>query len=231
MDLNPALRTTGAVRRFTTRAVDDDTLAAILDDARFAPSGGNRQPWRVVVVRDPALRRALADAMRPVWDEYASIAATGRTPFAFVEGATSERPATRTGGAPNDLLDHIVDVPVVLVVAADLGRIALMDADLDRPPLTGGASVYPFCWSLLLAARDRGLGGVMTTFLSRAEPLAAPLLGLPADHALAATIFLGHPEHRPTRLRRAPVDAFATVDRFDGPAFGARPRSEEGRDA
>jgi nitroreductase len=231
MELSPALRTTGAVRRFTSQAVDDDTLAAILDDARFAPSGGNRQPWRVVVVRDPARRRALADTMRPIWDEYAAIAATGRTPFAAVEGATSERPATRAGGAPNDLLDHIVDVPVVLVVAADLGRIAMMDAGLDRPPLTGGASVYPFCWSLLLAARERGLGGVMTTFLSRAEPLAAPLLGLPAGHALAATLFLGHPEHQPTRLRRAPVDTFATVDRFDGPAFGARPHSQEGRDA
>lgn len=230
MELRSALRTTGAVRRFSAEAVADDTLAAILDDARFAPSGGNRQPWRVVVVRDPALRRALAEAMRPVWDEYSAIAATGRTPFAAVEGATSERPATRPAGAPNDLLDHIVDVPVVLVVAADLGRIAMMDLTLDRPPLTGGASVYPFCWNLLLAAREHGLGGVMTTFLSRAEPVAAPLLGLPAGHALAATIFLGHPEHRPTQLRRAPVDAFATVDRFDGPAF-AGPSSEEGRDA
>jgi hypothetical protein len=56
----------------------------------------------------------------------------------------------------------------------------------------------------------------MTTFLSRAEPLAAPVLGMPADHAIATVIFLGHPTHQPTKLRREPVDAFATVDRFDG---------------
>ncbi len=69
-----------------------------------------------------------------------------------------------------------------------------MDRDLDRIALTPGASVYPFCWSILLAARQRGLGGVMTTFLSRVEPAAAPELGLPDHHALAATIFLGVPE-------------------------------------
>ena len=105
---------------------------------------------------------------------------------------------------------------MVLAVAADLGRIALMDGDLARPALTGGASIYPFCWSVLLAARARGLGGVITTFLSRAELTAAPLLGLPANHALAATIFLGRPQHQPTRLRRHPVNSFATIDRFDG---------------
>jgi nitroreductase len=94
-----------------------------------------------------------------------------------------------------------------------------MDAELDRPPMTGGASVYPFCWSILLAARARGLGGVLTTFLSRAEPDAAPILGLPVDHALVATIFLGYPVHQVTKLGRRPMTTFTTIDRFDGEAF------------
>ena len=106
---------------------------------------------------------------------------------------------------PNTLLDDIASIPVVLVVAADLSRIAMMDKDLERPPITGGASIYPFCWSILLAARARGLGGVMTTFLSRAEPAAGAALGLPPDHALATTIFLGYPVDQPTRLRRRDV--------------------------
>ena len=59
----------------------------------------------------------------------------------------------------------------------------------------------------------------MTTFLSRVEPDAAPELGLPEHHALAATIFLGVPERQVTKLRREPVEAFATHDRFDGPSF------------
>jgi nitroreductase len=217
MELTSALRTTGAARRFTAEAVDRPTVAAILDDARFAPSGGNRQPWRVAVVEDLLLRRQLAALMRPVWDEYVAAAATGQTPFnAVTFGPT---PTMIPRGQPNELLDRIEHIPVVLVVAADLERIALMDGQLERPPITGGASVYPFCWSVLLAAREHGLGGVMTTFLSRVEQAAVAFVGLPPGHALAATLFLGHPEHQPTHLRRAPVESFTTVDRFDGDAF------------
>jgi nitroreductase len=218
MDLISALRTTGAARRFVAEAVERTTVAAILDDARFAPSGGNRQPWRVAVVEDRLVRRQLAALMRPVWDEYVAAAATGQTPFNAV---TFEPPATVAARQPNELLDHIEHIPVVLAVAADLRRIAMMDGHLARPPITGGASVYPFCWSVLLAARARGLGGVMTTFLSRVEPSAVPFLGLPPDHAVAATIFLGRPDHQPTHLRRADVTAFTTLDRFDGETFSS----------
>jgi nitroreductase len=71
MDIVDALRTTGAVRGFTDDPVGDDVVAAILDDARFAPSGGNQQPWRVAVVHDRAIRQQMAALMRPVWEEYA----------------------------------------------------------------------------------------------------------------------------------------------------------------
>jgi nitroreductase len=221
MDLRETIRSTGAVRAFTEEAVDDATLYAVLDDARFAPSGGNRQGWRVVVVKDRTSRQQMGELMQPVWDEYAAIAATGATPFTVVEPAEYAMPSRAAGRTPNALLEKITDVPVVLVVGVDLGRLAVMDKDLDRPPIAGGASVYPFCWNVLLAARARGLGGVITTFLLRAEPAAAPVLGLPADHALAAVIFLGHPVHQPTRLRRAAVEEFTTVDRFGGEVFGA----------
>jgi hypothetical protein len=59
----------------------------------------------------------------------------------------------------------------------------------------------------------------MTTFLSRVEPAAAPALGLPEHHALVTTIFLGHPVHQPTKLKREPVESFATANRFDGRPF------------
>ena len=219
MEARELLRTTGAVRRFTDEPVDDALLHAVLDDARFAPSGGNRQAWRVVVVKDPGKRARLGALMRPVWDEYVAMAATGRTPFTAVEAAPYATARSLSAAAPNELIDGIVDVPVVLVVGADLGSVAMMDKDLDRAPITGGASIYPFCWNVLLAARTHGLGGVLTTFLSRAEPLAAPELGLPPTYALAATLFLGHPVHQPTKLTRRGVEEFTTVDRFDGPVF------------
>ena len=97
----------------------------------------------------------------------------------------------------------------------------MMDGGLDRLPVTGGASIYPFCWNLLLSARAHGLGGVMTTFLSRVEPAAARHSGYPEHHALVATIFLGHPVHQPTKLWRHPVESFTTTNRFDGPVFGS----------
>ena len=213
MDLTEALRTTGSAREFTDQVVDDATVNAILDDARFAPSGGNRQPWRVAVVKDTTVRRQLADLMTSVWHEYLGQETDStRAPFAF--GHSTGAPPV---AAPNRLLDNIEQVPVVLAVAADLNRIALMDGDIaGRPPITGGASIYPFGWSVLLAARARGLGGVMTTFLSRAETQAAPILGLPEGHALVATIFLGQPVHQNTKLRRGQVSDFTTIDRFDG---------------
>lgn len=221
MDLADGLRTSGAVRSFTSDPVDAATVARILDLARFAPSGGNRQPWRVAVVEERSIRERLAATMQPVWDEYAQISASGVTPFSVVPPASYQLASTKPGNTPNLLLSEIASVPVVLAVAADLSLIAMMDKDLDRAPVTGGASIYPFCWSILLAARLEGLGGVLTTFASRVEPETGPLLGLPENHALVATIFLGHPVKQPTRLTRRSVEQFTTIDRFDGPAFPA----------
>lgn len=216
LDLRTSLRSNGAVRAFSDHPVDDATLHDVLDTARFAPSGGNRQPWRVAIVRDLETRREMGALMRSVWDEYVGANATGVTAFAY--GRSIDAPPI---AAPNALLDVIETIPVVLAVAADLDSIAMMDGNLDRPPITGGASIYPFCWSILLAAREHGLGGVITTFLSRAEPAITPRLGLAPGHALAATIFLGHPVHQNTKLKRHPVNSFATIDRFDGDSFGA----------
>jgi nitroreductase len=221
VDVHTALRTNGAVRDFTGEPVDDATIAQLLDTARFAPSGGNRQPWHVAVIRDTDLRRQLADLCQPVWNEYVAQGAAGETPFAVVGATSVDLAAARAEHQPNPLLDRIEQAPAVLVVAADLAHIAMMDKDLDRPTLTGGASVYPFVWSLLLAARGLGLGGVMTTFLARAEDEARALLHLPEGWAIASMVVLGHPTKRATKLRRNPVESFTTVDRFDGPTFGA----------
>lgn len=218
MDLVEALRTNPAVRQFTDEPISDAELADLLDIARYAPSGGNRQPWRVAVIKDAALRRQLADLCGPVWSEYMANNADGRTPFAVTN---PPKDYGDLAPVPNPLLDDVESIPVVLIVAADLGSIAMMDSNQPRSTLTGGASVYPFVHSLLLAARDRGLGGVMTTFLARAEQEARPLLGLPDTWAIASMVCLGHPVQRATKLTRRPVADFATVDRFDGAPFGA----------
>jgi nitroreductase len=219
MELSEVMRTTAAVRDFTDEPVPDDVLYAILDDARFAPSGGNRQGWRVVVVQDPAQRRRLADLCAPVWGEYMAQGVLGETPFSVVQPTRADLAAAAGDPPPNPLFAHIETVPVVLVVAVDLGALAVSDKDLDRHSIVGGGSVYPFCHNILLAARERGIGGVMTTFLARAEDGARDVLGLPDGYAIASMAVLGHPVKQLTKLRRAAVEDVTTIDRFDGAPF------------
>ena len=93
MELTEALRTTGAVREFTDEPVDEGTVRQLLDSARFAPNGGNRQAWRVVVVQDPVVRRTLRDLYLPGWYEYLAQVSAGLTPWAAVTDRDLERRA------------------------------------------------------------------------------------------------------------------------------------------
>ena len=81
LDLLTTLRSTGAVRDYTDEPVSDDVLARVLDTARFAPNGGNRQGWRVIVVKDPTKRAALRDLYLSGWYDYMALAAAGVTPW------------------------------------------------------------------------------------------------------------------------------------------------------
>ena len=221
MELTEAMRTTFACREFTDEPVSDEVLHRILDVARFAPSGGNRQGGHVVVVRDPAVRRRLGELLQPTLRVYAAQAAAGETPFNSVHPtAIDVEAALRT---PTDILpmfDHLDEVPVVLVVTVDLAKVASVDKDLDRVGLDTGASIYPLVWNILLAARAEGLGGVLTTLIVPAETDVQALLGLPDSHAIAALIPLGRPVRQLTRLRRRPVEDFTTIDRYDGVPLG-----------
>lgn len=225
MDLIDALRTTGAVREFTDEAVDDETLARVLDSARFAPSGGNAQSWHVVVVKDDRLRRSLRDLYLPGWHDYLAMSAAGLRPWAPGNDPAAEAAAVAGAGediaaaASSGFAAELDRVPALLVVFADLTALAAVDRDFDRYGLAGGASVYPFAWNVLLAARAEGLGGVLTTMLVHREQEVRDLLGAPAHWALAAAIALGRPVRQPRRLRRRPVSEFTTIDRVDGPAL------------
>jgi nitroreductase len=228
MELSDALRSTGAVRDFTADPVPDDVLYRLLDTARFAPNGGNRQAWHVIVVRDPGTRLALRDLYLPGWYEYLPQMEAGLTPFAPVTDTDAEATArTRAadfaerGAAAPGFAEQLHEVPALLVLLADLRNLAALDRDLDRYTMVGGASIYPFAWSLLLAAHDAGLGGVITTVAIREEPAVRELFAIPDHVAVAAVLALGYPAgKRATKLRRNPVESFATVDRFDGPALG-----------
>jgi nitroreductase len=218
MELSEVMRTTGAVRDFSADPLPPGALYRVLENARFAPSGGNQQGWHVTVVRDPALRRRLADLCATTGARYAAEQAAGFRAFSVVEPAPPDVPIPE-GFSTERIRAGIEGAPEVLVVTVNLRALAVLDRDLDRPSIIGGASIYPFTQNILLAARDQGLGGVVTTFLAASEPQAIPLLHLPPDHAIAALIQIGIPRHQVTRLSRHPVEAFATLDTFDGDAL------------
>jgi nitroreductase len=224
MELLEALRTTGAIRDFRPEAVPDEVIHRILDAARFAPSGGNRQSWHVVVVKDADIRAALRDLYLPTWYSYLSQRGAGLVPFAPVTDEEAEARAIAAAGrlareaaqGPGGFAENLDRVPVLLALFSDLRALAAVDKHVDRYTFCGGASVYPFAWSVLLAARDEGLRGVITTMAIGAEDKVKALLAVPKEFAVAGVIALGYPTHEPTRLKRRPVEEFTTVDRFDG---------------
>jgi nitroreductase len=223
LDLLNTLRSTGAVREYTDEPVSDEVLARVLDTARFAPNGGNRQGWRVIVVKDPAARRALRDLYLSGWYDYMALAASGLTPWSPLADREEEAAAlsnarqfAEAGAAAPGFAENLDAAPALLLVLADLGVLATVDRDLPRYTMVGGASIYPFVWNLLLAARAEGLGGVMTTVAVRRETDLRALFDIPETVVAAALVVLGHPVAAARRLKRAPVSSFAWIDRYGG---------------
>ncbi|MDE0192024.1 MAG: nitroreductase family protein [Gammaproteobacteria bacterium] len=220
MELYDVMRTAFAARDFTADPVPDDVLDRILDNARFAPSGGNRQGWRVIVVRDLAKRAALGPLIEPTYRRYLAEVRAGANPWNTIAPAAVSQADVDAVAIPPGFIDRLIHAPVLLLVTVDLAVVASMDQHLPRIGVVSGASIYPFVWNILLAARNEGLGGTLTTFLAAEEAKAKALFGIPANHALAAMLPIGKPVKQLTRLRRNPVAAFATVDAFDGSPFG-----------
>lgn len=179
------LATTRAIRRYTDEPVDDADLAAILWHAGRAPSGSNRQPFRFLVLRDgPNARRAkalLGDAFREGWA--AKREADGYRPSRFADSMQR-------------YVDRFESVPVVILVCLDRYR---------PPSPYEGASVYPACQNLLLAARALGYGGALTMWHLGVEAELRELLTVPEHVALSACITLGVPQGRHGPLRRRPL--------------------------
>jgi len=218
MDFTKVARSAFSCREFTNEPVSDATLHRIFDVARFAPNGGNRQGQRVVVVRDPAIRQGIVELCRPAVALYRAQLAVKESPYNTIEPSTVD-PVLAPAPVDDAMLVPYVTAPVLLVIGLDLKVVASTDRYLDRVGVISGASIYPFVWSVLLAARAEGLAGVLTTLLASAEREAQELLGLPEHVAVAAAVPLGHPIRRLTTLAREPVESFTTVDRFDGPPF------------
>ena len=216
MQLYDVLRTTFAAREFTDDPLPDEILFTILDRARFAPSGGNRQGWRVIVVRDSKTRQALAELTAPAAKRYAAQLSAGENPWNPIDRSAVDPGTIERTPAPARLTEPLVRAAVVLVVCVDLKVVAATDQFLERVGVVPGASVYPFAWNILLAARHEGFGGTITTLAVAEEPKVQELLGIPRHVAVCAVMPLGRPVRQLTSLRRKDVPEFTMRERWGG---------------
>ncbi len=221
MELYDVMRTTFSARAFTDEALSDDVLYRILDNARFAANGGNRQGWKVIVVRSMTTRRSIADLMVEPIKRYEAQVQAGENPWNTIDATALDAEAIERTAPPGFLLDAIMDAPLTLMVCVDLAVVASTDQYVERVGVASGASIYPFVWNILLAARNEGFGGVLTTFAIAEEDRIQSLLGLPKPYAVAAVVPLGKPVKQLTKLRRNPVESFARLERWDGEPFDA----------
>jgi nitroreductase len=207
--LYEAMSTLRAVRRLRPDPLPDEVLSRILQAAAWAPSGGNTQPWRVVVVKDPATRKALGDLYRPEWAAYSKGA---RRALERLEGDALAK-QQRMLKAADHLGEHFGEAPVTLVFCFNPEYMAITDSQLPRPSVVGGGSVYPAVQNCMLACRAEGVGCTLTTLLCLQEDAVRELLQIPDPWYTCAFVPIGYPVgrgHGP--ISRRPVSKLAYLD-------------------
>jgi nitroreductase len=199
LSLLDGLATTRAIRRYTAEPIPEHDLRNILWHATRAPTGSNRQNVRYLVLtmgeRAAQAKALIGAAFRAGWDVkritdgYVSADSAARP---TAEGSST--PKARTAAAMQHYVDHFEQIPVVVLVCLIRHR---------RPHPSEGASVYPACQNLLLAARALGYGGVLTMWHQSVETELRTLLDIPNEAAVSACITLGRPAggHGPVRRR------------------------------
>lgn len=211
MELEDALLTTRAMRRFTDEPVSDDDIAFCLRAAVQGPSGGNIQPYQFLVVTEPDIRAELGRIYLKAWNRYEP-AVAAITPPAKDEKAAARH--ARNVAASDDLARNLGAVPVhVLVLMPKISMVVTDDeGDMDVGPTY--ASVYPAVQNLILAARARGLGTVLTTVYKVHEDEVRAACGIPDRYEVAALLPIGHPKGKWGVAPRRPAESLTSWNRF-----------------
>ena len=212
LDTYEAMSTLRAVRRLKPDPVPDEVLKRILAAASWAPTGGNAQPWRLIVVKDPAKKQQLGKLYAERWSKFSGMYRQQLTGLPEAEVQAQERIIA----SGDYLAEHFGETPYIIVFCFNPKAMAITDIKLDRVSVVGGASVYPSVQNLLLACRKEGLGCVLTTLLCECEDEVRDLLDIPAPWGTAAHIPVGYPVgkgHGP--IRRLGIDQLAYLDSWD----------------
>jgi nitroreductase len=218
-DLYDVMSTLRAVRRLRPDPIPADVLERVLQAACWAPTGGNMQPWRIIVVRSAENKQALAEIYGPEWRTYTEFSRrrAERQQMPDADKAKFER----TLAAGDYLAEHLAEAPAILLFIADPSMMAITDKNLDRISMVGGGSVYTAVENAMLACVAEGLGCTLTTLHCLREPLVKAALGIPASWATLAMVPIGYPlgrGHGP--ITRRPPAALVFDDAFGVPWTG-----------
>jgi nitroreductase len=194
------IRTTRSMRRLKTDPVPNELVRQILEAGVCAPSGGNMQRWRFLVIRDPHVKRTVGALYRRAWDEIVAPRYRAGEP---APGTSRDR-FLRMLGAAEHLAHHIHEAPVWIVPCLQG----------DAPTRTAGSSIYPAVQNMLLAARALGLGATLTTLYLSFEKEAEAALGLPQDWHSYALIPIGYPLGRFGPVRRVALEEVVYADHW-----------------
>jgi nitroreductase len=207
-----AIYSTRALRRLKPDSVPDEVLFQVLDAAIRAPSGGNAQDWRFVVIREPGVKAAIGGWFREAWERY-------QPGYDADPAAIDALPRHRRLPLKSTayLVDHIAGAPVIVAPCGVRGKHS-----------TPGGSIFPAVQNLLLAARALGLGGAITNFARAHHPDLMAMLGIPEEYEIHCLIPLGYPLDRPGPVSRRPVKRVVFMDRWEQPWTFAETQPEEG---
>lgn len=208
------LTSTRSIRRYSDRPVTAEQLRAVMFAATRAPTGSNRQPFRFVVLTDGPraldAKRLIAKAAAEIWAEKRR-----HDGYDAGSGATPDSPKARMAASMEHYVEHFESVPVLILPCIIRYR---------APGSFEGASVYPACQNILLAARAVGLGGVFTGFHFPVERQLRDLIGIPDEASIAGTITIGWPAGHQGQVRRRPLRELVFDDRWgEAPAWAVDP--------
>jgi len=210
MPLAEAMVTQRAVRRVEPDPVDDGIVLRCLELALEAPTASNSQSWEFVVVKDAAVKAALAAQYRRAWSLYGGL---GR------RLARTDPQTERILKSVQWQVEHFEEIPVLVVCCLRGAGIPFVPG----PPIVVSSrygSLYPGVQNLLLAARAVGLGAALITMPLWSQTVARRILKLPLKLEPCCIVTLGWPKGRYGRKPRRPVGTVVHLDHYGQQPWG-----------
>ncbi|BBZ70883.1 nitroreductase [Mycobacterium paraseoulense] len=202
-DVWEVMRTASAVRRYRDEPVSDEVIEMCLRAASWAPSGGNQQPWKFVVLRSDSLRDVITAAAVKTWEIMTDFYRLS------MPDDRADDPKSRVLRTMAEHMSVGGAAPVLVLFCVEPQR--------GTSELQQGGSIFPAVQNFLLAARAQGLGAAITLWHGSCEDQLRSMVGIPSDWKIATLLTVGWPKGGHHAVRRKSLKEVAAIDRWDRP--------------